>query len=216
MRDRLSTFGGWQWAAWPCGESLVSAVNTAGASLVGEYIAAVRESAEGSVALVGIDERHAADYALRNLQQHLVQLSAQADLKASIVMTVSAVLIGVGAARASNDDLLWGLIGFVIVLAGALLWAVLAIVPGKGGPRVLPDLFFFADIAAMSREEYSQRVTATLAEEGRLYRAMIDNLHDHAAFLVQHKYRYLRYSYAWFAAAFVVGALGVIAKQIFG
>jgi hypothetical protein len=46
---------------------------------------------------------------------------------------------------------------------------------------------------------------------------MIDNLHDHAAFLVQHKYRYLRYSYAsyaWFATAFVVGALGVIAKQI--
>lgn len=163
-----------------------------------------------------VEERHAADYALRNTQQHLVQLSAQADLKASIVMTVSAVLIGVAAARASNDDMLWGIVAFAIVLAGALLWAVLAIMPGKGGPRNRPDLLFFTDAAALSRDDYAQRMANLLGDDGRLYRVMVDNLHDHSVFLVQHKYRYLRFAYMWFMAAFVAGAAGIVLRQFVG
>ena len=164
-----------------------------------------------------VEERHAADYALRNTQQHLVQLSAQADLKASIVMTVSALLIGVAAARASNDDMLWGIVAFATVLAGALLWAVLAIMPGKGGPRNRPDLLFFTDarlpLAATTTRSGWRRCSATTAG---LYRAMVDNLHDHSVFLVRHKYRYLRFAYMWFMAAFVAGAAGVALKQLVG
>lgn len=163
-----------------------------------------------------VAERHAADYALRNTQQHLVQLSAQADLKASIVMTVSAVLIGVAGARASNDDVLWGVIAFVVVLSVALLFAVLAIVPGKGGPRARPDLLFFNDAAELPREEYAERMAALIDTDGALYRAMVDNLHDHSVFLVRHKYRYLRYAYLWFCTAFAAAAVGIVAQQLFG
>lgn len=164
----------------------------------------------------GVEERHAADYALRNTQQHLVSLSSQADLKASIVMTVSALLMSIAAARAENDHMLWGIVPFICVLAVALLWAVLAIVPGKGGPRAKPDLLFFTDVAGMSRDEYAARVAALFRDDHGLYRAMVDNLHDHSVFLVQHKYRYLRFAYLWFCLAFVAGALGVVAKQLVG
>lgn len=163
-----------------------------------------------------VEERHAVDYALRNTQQHLVQLSAQADLKASIVMTVSALLISVAAARASNDDMLWGIVAFVALLAVALLWAVLAIVPGKSGVRAQPDLLFFTDAAALSRDAYAARMAELFADDHRLYRAMVDNLHDHSLFLVEHKYRYLRYAYFWFVCAFIAGAAGVAAKQLLG
>lgn len=174
------------------------------------------EVVSGSDPFDGVEERHAADYALRNTQQHLVQLSAQADLKASIVMTVSALLMSIAAARAGSDDLLWGVIPFAVVLAGALLWAVLAIVPGKGGARARPDLLFFTDVAGLSRDEYAVRMAALFAEDNRLYRVMVDNIHDHSAFLVHHKYRYLRYAYLWFVSAFAAGAAGIAVGQLVG
>jgi hypothetical protein len=131
-------------------------------------------------------------------------------------MTVSALLMSIAAARAENDDLLWGVVPFAAVLAGALLWAVLAIVPGKGGARARPDLLFFTDVAGMSRDEYAVRMASLFADEHRLYRAMVDNLHDHSVFLVEHKYRYLRYAYLWFVLAFVAGAAGIVLGQLAG
>ncbi len=162
-----------------------------------------------------IEDSHAADYMLRNVQQHLVSLSAQADLKASVVMTVSALLMGAAATGADKDVTLWGIVPFSIALAVTLLWSVLAIVPRKGAPRPQTDLLFFGDIANLSLREYQVRMAELLTNDGSLYRAMVDNLHDHSVFLVKEKYRYLRHSYLWFMFAFLAGAAGIVADQLF-
>ena len=164
-----------------------------------------------------IEESHARDYMLRNLQQHLVSLSAQADLKASVVMTVSALLIG-GAATAvdKKHSALWIVVPFVVVLAVALVWAVLAIVPRKGPARSSVDPLFFGDIASMQLPEYRERMVELLTDDAVLYRAIVDNLHEHSKFLLAQKYKPLGASYMWFIAAFVAAPFGLIARELFG
>jgi hypothetical protein len=175
----------------------------------------VTETAQNDDPFTGIQESHAADYMLRNVQQHLVSLSAQADLKASVVMTVSALLMGAAATGADKKVTLWGIVPFSIGLAVTLLWSVLAIMPRKGSPREKDDLLFFGDIANLSRRNYQERMAALLTDDGGLYQAMVDNLHDHSVFLVKEKYRYLRHSYLWFMLAFLAGAVGIVADQLF-
>jgi hypothetical protein len=68
----------------------------------------------------------------------------------------------------------------------------------------------------MSRDEYAVRMASLFADEYRLYQAMVDKLHDHSVFLVEHKYRYLRYAYLWFVLAFVAGAAGIVLGQLAG
>ena len=177
----------------------------------------VPEHSPESDPFAAIEESHARDYMLRNVQQHLVSLSAQADLKASIVMTVSALLIG-GAATAvdKRHAALWIVVPFVVVLAVALVWAVLAIVPRKGPPRTSVDPLFFGDIASMPLTEYREHMLLILSDDAVLYRAIVDNLHDHSKFLLTQKYRPLGASYTWFLAAFVVAPLGLLARELFG
>ena len=173
------------------------------------------ETAETDDPFAAVEERHAADYMLRNVQQHLVSLSAQGDLKASVVMTVSALLIG-AAAPAARDVTLWGVVPFVVVLSVALLWAVLSIMPRTGKPRTQADLLFFGDIATLSLGEYEARMAELIRDDRSMYRAMVHNLHEHSAFLVRQKYRYLRHSYLWFMLSFVAGAVGIAANRLFG
>src|SRR5262245_50342124 len=98
-----------------------------------------------------VEGRSSIDYMLRTVQQQLVDLSGQADLKASIVMTTSAILTSVAAARLEHESVRWSLVTFMVILLVAMLCAVLAIVPtfrthAPPSHRINP--LFFGDFGA--------------------------------------------------------------------
>ena len=64
----------------------------------------------GGDAFAGVEARGSVDYMLRTTQQQLTDLSGQADLKASIVMTTSAILTSVAAARLDHEAVRWSLV----------------------------------------------------------------------------------------------------------
>ena len=76
-----------------------------------------------------VQERNTSDTLLRTTQQHHVHLSAMADTKANIVITVSSVVLTLGLARLNDPDLRHAMMVLVVFTLVALLLAVLAVLP---------------------------------------------------------------------------------------
>jgi hypothetical protein len=149
-----------------------------------------------------------ADYFFRNLHQQLVQLSAQADLKGSIMITTSALLLGLVVPRvATAGEVHWGAVLFVLLDVGALLAAVLAVFPGGSKVVGRPDPLYFAHAAAMSRDEYLDQMLTIAQDRDSIYRAVASNLHSFSFYLTHGKFRYLRWSYGLLLVGVVLGLL---------
>lgn len=107
---------------------------------------------------------------LRTAQQQLVDLSGQADLKASIVMTTSAILTSVAAARLGHESVRIALVTFIVGLLFAMLWAVLALVPSfrtkpVAGGQANP--LFFGHFGSMKRSEYFEAMAEVMESDPR-------------------------------------------------
>jgi hypothetical protein len=74
-------------------------------------------------------ERSSVDTMLRNTQQQLVALSGQADLKASLLITASAVVASVAASQISDSLFGWAAGTLLVWVLGAMLAGVFAILP---------------------------------------------------------------------------------------
>jgi hypothetical protein len=151
--------------------------------------------------------RGSTDYLLRNTQQQFVDLAAQADFKANMIITVSALLTSLLATRVAHDQLQYAAIPLMAFLFVALVFAILAVIPKvrlrkaptrSTGQRGNP--LFFAHAAHMPREEYLEEMAGPLAEDGATYRAIVTDLHAQATYLVRSKYRLLAVAYAAFLA----------------
>lgn len=147
----------------------------------------------------------AADYFFRNLHQQLVQLSAQTDLKGSIMITTSSLLIGLVAPQiVLADEVRWGAAFFLVFDAGALLAAVLAVFPASARLVGRPDPLYFAHAAQMRRDDYVAHMLEIAASRESVYRSIAENLHTFSYYMHHGKFRYLRWSYT----LFLVGAIG--------
>ncbi len=158
-----------------------------------------------------VPERGTADNLLRTAQQHHVALSSMADTKANIIITVSSIVLTLSLGRANDPDLRLS----VLVLAGftlvALLLAILAVLPKFRPLRLdgdaLPaefNLLFFGHFAELSRERYLTEFARTLQRDGSPYAVWANDIYSLGSYLAHHKYRYLRYSYLFFLAGFVL------------
>lgn len=158
--------------------------------------------------------RSSVDYAMRTAQQNLVVLTGQADLKASIVITSSAVLISIILSTWMNiPEFQAGAGTAVVFLAIAMLLAVVAVFPKFTRPAVdgrLPkdaSPFFAGHVVHLDQDVYTSEIYHVLADDERLYRALTLDLHGLSMALVDGKYRWLRLSYASFLSAFAIGAI---------
>lgn len=161
-----------------------------------------------------IPERNTADNVLRTAQQHHVQLSAMADTKANIIITVSSIVLTLSLGRLADPELRVS----VLILAGftlvALLLAILAVLPKYRPIRLtgetLPahfNLLFFGHFAELSRERFLVEMNRVLMPDGTPYSVWAADLYALGVYLAHHKYRYLRYSYLFFLAGFVLACL---------
>lgn len=160
-----------------------------------------------------VPERNTSDNVLRTAQLHHVQLSAMADTKANIIITVSSIVLTLSLGRLSEPDLRIAvliLIGFTLL---ALLLAILAVLPKYRPLRldsdVLPphfNLLFFGHFSELSRERFLAEMAQTLQAGGTVYETQAKDLYSLGLYLARHKYRYLRLSYLFFLAGFVLAS----------
>jgi hypothetical protein len=174
-------------------------------------------------AFLAVPERNTADNFLRTTQQHHVQLSVMADLKANIIITVSSIVLTMTLGRMSEPGLRISAITLMVFTTLALLTAILAVLPKyrplrlKGG-QALPENFnilFFGHFAELPRDRFLVEVATSMSPDGRIYETMAKDIYSLGYYLAHFKYRYLRLSYLFFLSGFVLASLEQLARFVF-
>jgi hypothetical protein len=174
---------------------------------------------------VGIHSRHTLDYALRTVQQSQNQLSAMADTKASILITVCSIVLTVGITRFEVPILRWPLVLLTVFTLFALLFAILAVLPSQSSPR-RPDggvdvdanwfnLFYFGHFAELPRERFEAMLDELARDDGKIYAMLARDIYGQGLVLGRKKYRMLRWSYLTFLSGLVATALGMFWTALF-
>ena len=157
-----------------------------------------------------IDGRQTVDHVLRTVQQNTLQLSAMADQKASVVLGaafVMATIVFGDLTGLDESNVETVMLAVTAVLSGVL--AALAVMPRimVGGEKVeRPNLLFFGAIATIPSEDYIARMREVLADDDRIYDAILEDIHQASRLLLNRKYRLLKLSYL----ALIVGMIATL------
>ena len=169
-----------------------------------------------------VPERSSSDHLLRLVQQHHVQLSTMADTKANIIITVSSIVLTLVLGRVTDPDLRAGLIVLGAFTLLALLLAILAVLPKyRGGMKVkdsLPpdfNVLFFGHFSLLDRDRFVREMAQKMMP-GVAYETVVRDVYSLGSYLSQHKYPYLRWSYLFFLAGFVLACLVQASHLLFG
>jgi hypothetical protein len=176
-----------------------------------------REPATGESPFIGIvPERNTGDNVLRTAQQHHVQLSMMADVKANIIITVSSIVMTLTIGRLNDPDLRLSALTLLVFTMMALMLAILAVLPKyrplrlRSPDQTLPaqfNLLFFGHFAELSRERFLAEIAAGMKADGRVYDLMARDLYSLGFYLAHYKYRFLRLAYLFFLAGFILASL---------
>jgi len=168
----------------------------------------------GSALFAHIPERNTTDNFLRTTQQHHVALSSMADTKANIIITCSSIVLTLTFGRIGDPELRTSVLtlgGFTLI---ALLLAILAVLPKyrplKLHGEVLPpnfNILFFGHFSELPRERYLEEMSRVLVPDGSVYATWVADIYSLGTYLGQHKYRYLRWSYLFFLAGFLLACV---------
>lgn len=148
------------------------------------------------------------DHLMRATQFHHVQLSAMADVKANMLLTMSSVVLTLSLPQVLKGEHqhLWP---FYILIGSCLLTiclAAYAVMP-KLPPANLPppdvyspnfNVLFFGDFTRISQEEYLNRMAELMNDHSQGYEAQAREVYLLGQFLAKKKYRFLRYGYLSF------------------
>lgn len=151
------------------------------------------------------------DYMLRTTQQHHVQLSAMADLKASILITATSIVITAALALGSFDPLRYSLGTLLVGATAALVFALLAVIPRTSTMVPKPhestfNLLFFGHFSQMSQDDFVGEIEKVTTDYGEIVRRTAVDIYGNGVYLAEHKYRYLRLAYLSFLAGAVSAA----------
>jgi hypothetical protein len=155
-----------------------------------------------------------------------VSLTAMADGKASIMLTINGLLATVVLASITPriDKAEWLLLPVVITLltcVGSLVFAVLAVRPRINRTRITLDsvrrdsanLLFFGNYVDLGEAAFRQGIEELLHDPDRMYEVMTRDLYGMGTVLAR-KYRLLRHCYDIFAAGLILSVLAFAAVYV--
>ena len=157
----------------------------------------------------GVRARSSVDNLLRTVQQHHVQLSLMADMKANILITISSILLTIALSRMSDVVLRPALLTLAVACLISLILAIIAILPTFAWRKshVSKNLLFFGHFASMSEEEYFREMEEMLATDPRLLEIAVRDIHSLGVYLYRKKYRFLRFAYVALLFGFILATI---------
>jgi len=150
------------------------------------------------------------DHFLRQTRVHHVQLSAMADVKANMMLTVASVVLTFSVGYLTDPAFQWGALTLILFCMGTIISAIYSTmprvsVPPKGSaadlmrdPRSNP--LFFGTFMHMTYEEYSDAMEYAINHPNESVELMVREIYTLGCFLAHRKYRYLRWAYLIFLA----------------
>ncbi len=163
--------------------------------------------------------QHAAhlDQMIRQTRAHHVSLSAMADGKANMMLTIASLMIPLSAGFLYDERSHLAaatLIGFCVL---TLVMAVFAAMPKiKTGNKLDPtpdlkdasfNLLFFGSFAHMSYSDYQKAMETMMNDSSAVYEIQIREIYTMGKYLAQKKYRFIQYSYLSFMTGVLISSI---------
>lgn len=163
------------------------------------------------------------DQMMRQTRHNLIQLSSMADMKSSMLLTLSSVVLTL-AGRYVLDPVFGTavvVLGVCCLLTiGLATYAAMPKVPVIAGrdadvssPRF--NLFYFGDFVCMEYPDFERAMEEVMNDPSRTYEMQVREVYTLGRFLAQRKYRYLRLAYLAFLAG-LVASTALVAVALFG
>jgi hypothetical protein len=160
-----------------------------------------------------VSPRASVDSLLRTAQQHHVQLSLMADTKASILITISSIVLTISLSRSGDPQLRPALLTLAAACLISLMLAIVAVLPTFAGPRansrrrMTRNILFFGHFASMSEQEYLAAMERILSSDALIYETAVRDIHSLGVYLYRKKYRFLRFAYVALFGGFILATL---------
>jgi hypothetical protein len=160
------------------------------------------------------------DYMMQQTRNHHAQLSSMADMKANILLTLSAVVITLSVRHLTEPHLRWAALILIVFCLLTILLAAYAVMPKlplSPGKKPHPDLhapgfdlLFFGNFIRLSYQEFEAAMEAVMNDPSRTYQVQVLELYTLGKFLAKEKYRFLQWAYLTFLAGILASGLMVI------
>lgn len=160
----------------------------------------------------------AMDNMFRIAMNNHLQLSAMADAKANMMITVCALIMTLSLASITNPLLQPAILSMGVTCVATMLYAVFATMPklpdrisGKidaRGPEF--NLIFFGHFCQLDFQTYLREMEQLMNDRSIVYESLVKDLYVLGKVLSDRKYRYIRISYQVFMAGLVISTIVLI------
>lgn len=160
------------------------------------------------------------DYLLNQSRVNLMAISQMSDLKANLMLTLSAVLLQFALVKVSDHSLTGPKSHYWVMVVGALITILLSaystLPKAPLRSRQLKDdepapkgftLLFFTSFIRLSLPEYKRRMSVLLSSPPRSHEAILEELYAHGKYIARKKYLPLRLAYMTFLLTWLAGAI---------
>ena len=148
------------------------------------------------------------DHMLRQTRMHHVQLSAMADQKANMLLTMASLVVTLSIPQMLKPEFRWPLlvlIGFSLITVSLAVYAVMPKFSARGSKKTPPDvqnpnfdLLFFGDFTKLDYAAYEAAMEEMMNNPNRTYEVQVREIYALGTFLIRSKYRFLRLGYLFF------------------
>lgn len=161
------------------------------------------------------------DQMMRQTRGNLIQLSSMADMKSSMLLTLSSVVLTV-ISRYVTDPVFGPsvlVLGACCLLTiGLATYAAMPKVPVlAGGDADVADsrfnLFFFGDFVRMDYGAFHDAMEAVMNDPSRTYEMQVREVYTLGRYLAERKYRYLRLAYLAFLGGLLASTSVLVVQQ---
>ncbi|MBI2380488.1 MAG: hypothetical protein HYV16_07020 [Gammaproteobacteria bacterium] len=165
---------------------------------------------------------NAVDRMLQGTRQHHVQLSMMADTKASMLITLSSLVITLSVPQLMEPTFRTAAVILIVCCLATVGLATYAAMPKtplrtSGRPDVADphfNILFFGDFTRLDYPDFEENMFANMQDGEHIYQLMLKEIYTMGAFLAHKKYRYLRLASISFMTGFLASAL-TLALQLF-
>ena len=164
------------------------------------------------------------DHMLRQTRVHHVQLSSMADIKANMLLTLSAIVVTIVTPHAMKPVLRWPALVLIVFCLATVVLAICAVMPRtplrtnshEPKPRGATfNLLFFGDFTLMSYDEFEAEMEKVLNDPSEAYQVQVREIYTLGVFLARKKYRVLRLAYLTFLVGLLASTVTFALVQFF-
>ena len=160
----------------------------------------------------------AMDNMFRIVMNSHMQLSAMADNKANMMITVCSLIITLSLGNLDEPHLRWTILSMALTCLATILLAVYGTMPklppkitGTANPRAKGfNLLFFGHFTQLDFDTFVREMEQVVNNRAIVYESLAKDLYNLGKVLGERKYRYIRYSYQVFMVGLVITMIVLI------